>query len=132
MAMSDREPRRSAESPGAGADVAREHRRLLAELRETLGAVQQSLRDHLTLPADEGGPLGAKAETVAGLVSALGTTAERLIRLERQAFGLDHKQDRPGDDDGDPDGIRRRLEGRLARLGLAGGSGGLPARVEPG
>lgn len=116
-----------------GLEVAREHRRLLAGLRETLGDVQRALRDHLVTPTGppEDGPLAAGAETVAGLVRALGTTAEKLIRLERQAFGLDGQGAAAGDDDCDAAEIRERLAQRIARLAVGAGPGGLPAGVEP-
>lgn len=116
-----------------GLEVARAHRRLLSDLRDTLGLVQQSLRDHLATadPADEG-PLAGRAETVAGLVRALGTTAERLIRLERQAFDLDTVKDGEGHDDGAAADLRQRLQGRLARLAVGGDAGGLPAEPEQG
>ncbi|MFA5119997.1 hypothetical protein [Zavarzinia sp.] len=115
-----------------GFEVARAHRRLLADLRETLGQVQQGLRDHLAAPTGppEEGPFAAGAETVAGLVRALGTTAERLIRLERQAFGLD-RSDQAGEQDGDGAEIRERLQGRLSRLAVGRDAGGLPEEPEP-
>ncbi|PWR19140.1 hypothetical protein [Zavarzinia compransoris] len=117
-----------------GLEVARAHRRLLAGLRETLGLVQQSLRDHLSAPTgppDEG-PFAGKAETVAGLVRALGTTADRLIRLERQAFGLENAMDGGTDDDSDAADIRERLQQRLARLAVPGDPGPLPGGAEQG
>ncbi|MCF4166484.1 hypothetical protein L2U69_12590 [Zavarzinia compransoris] len=118
-----------------GLEVARAHRRLLSDLRETLGLVQSSLRDHLAAPTGlpEDGPFAGKAETVAGLVRSLGTTAERLIRLERQAFGLDTAKDgEEHDDSAAAADLRQRLQGRLARLAVGGDAGGLPAEPEPG
>lgn len=117
-----------------GLEVARAHRRLLSDLRETLSLVQQSLRDHLATPTGppEDGPFAGKAETVAGLVRALGTTADRLIRLERQAFGLEAARDGARDDDSDTADLRERLQRRLARLAVPGGAGGLPREPEPG
>jgi len=115
-----------------GLEVAREHRRLLGDLRETLGLVQQSLRDHLSAAGPPGeGPFSAGAETVAGLVRALGGTAERLIRLERQAFGLDQQGVTAGDDETDAADIRERLSERLARLAVGGDAGGLSEGPEP-
>ncbi len=115
-----------------GLEVAREHRRLLGDLRETIGVVQQSLRDHLSSAGPPGeGPFAAGAETVAGLVRALGGTAERLIKLERQAFGLDQQGMAAGDDETDAADIRERLSERLARLAVGGDSGGLPEGPEP-
>lgn len=122
-----------------GLAVAREHRRLLGDLRQTLAQVQGALRDHLERPpgndpetGTEGGapaaPLGGRAETVAGLVRALGATAEKLIAMERRAFGLDRADE--GEDDGDRATIRDRLAGRLARLALAGDAQPLPGRPE--
>ena len=117
-----------------GLEVAWAHRRLLSDLRDTLTLVQQSLRDHLATPTGppEDGPFAGKAETVAGLVRALGTTADRLIRLERQAFGLEAVKDGAGDDDSDTADLRERLQRRLARLAVPGGTGGIPGEPEPG
>lgn len=121
-----------------GLTVAREHRRLLADLRRTLVQVQGALREQLDGPVRDEPEMGTvphppalagPAETVAGLVRALGVTAEKLIRMERQAFGLDRAdEDR---DDGDRATIRERLESRLARLALGSDPQPLPRRPDP-